>query len=171
METTIREAIQQDAGALVQYLKTITAEPDLYITNWAGEFNLTDAQEAVFIQKMAEMDNSVLLVAESEGEIIGSVLLRGSERKALHHTAMLGISVAKNWRNAGVGNALMKAALAWANANGVLERIELNVYTQNLAGIHLYLKHGFVVEGHRRKAAYRDGKLHDSYIMGLLIEP
>ena len=171
MNFKIREAQSEDASALVAYMQILTAEPNIYIVNSPGEFKLTPEQEETFIHNIAEADNSVFLVAESEGEIIGSVLLRGSDRKAIHHTAMLGISVAKGWRNAGVGNALMQAAVEWAKSSGVLKRIELNVFTENQPAIHLYEKYGFVVEGRRRKAIYRDGKIQDNFIMALLLEP
>lgn len=167
----IREACREDAAKLVAFMQTITAEPNIYLTNSPGEFKLTPAQEETFIQDLNQADNSVFLVAEAGSEIIGSILLRGGERKAVRHTALLGISVAKGWRGAGVGNGLMKAAIEWAKASGVLERIELNVFTQNAPAIHLYEKYGFVVEGRRRKALYRDGRYHDNFIMALLLEP
>jgi len=41
----------------------------------------------------------------------------------------------------------------WLN----LSRLELEVYTDNDAAIHLYKKFGFVIEGTRHQFAYRDG--------------
>ncbi|MGG2476393.1 GNAT family N-acetyltransferase, partial [Rhizobium sp. BR5] len=39
-----------------------------------------------------------------------------------------------------------------------IRRIELNVFTDNLAAIRLYEKFGFEHEGTLRNDAYRDGK-------------
>lgn len=148
----------------------MAAEPNIGIGLSAGEFNLTEEQEAQFIQAMAEAENSLFLVAEMEGRIIGSLTLQGGKRKSNRHAATLGITVAKDCRGQGVGRALMQAATDWAKANPVLKRIELNVVTNNPSAIHLYEAFGFYVEGHRRKAFYRDGLFHDDLLMALLLE-
>jgi len=49
----------------------------------------------------------------------------------------------------------------WLN----LKRIELEVYTDNAAAIHLYEKFGFVIEGTKRKYAFRDGEYVDAHVM------
>jgi putative acetyltransferase len=52
----------------------------------------------------------------------------------------------------------------WLN----LTRLELEVYADNEAGIHLYERFGFVVEGTMRQHAFRDGVYVDSIMMGRL---
>jgi putative acetyltransferase len=49
-----------------------------------------------------------------------------------------------------------------------VSRIELLVFERNEAAIHLYRKFGFVVEGRRRKAIFRDGKYLDDLMMARL---
>ena len=39
------------------------------------------------------------------------------------------------------------------------------VYTDNAAAIHLYEKFGFVIEGTKRKYAFRDGEYVDAHVM------
>ncbi len=54
---------------------------------------------------------------------------------------------------------------------GILRRLQLTVQTRNQAAVHLYQKHGFVIEG--RQAAwsiYRRRKFIDVYLMGKLID-
>ena len=165
----IREAQPEDAEYLVAYMNHMAAEPNIHIVNTTGEFKLTPAQEAVFIQNIKNADNSVFMVADAAGEIVGTVLLRGGERKAERHTAVLGISVANGWRGRGIGGLLMGAVLEWAMESKILERIELSVFASNEAGIHLYEKFGFVVEGRRKKAIFRDGIYHDTYIMAFML--
>jgi GNAT superfamily N-acetyltransferase len=54
----------------------------------------------------------------------------------------LGMLVAPACRRAGVGEALLLAALAWARAAGAPELV-LHVFLHNHAAIALYRKHGF----------------------------
>jgi len=103
------------------------------------------------------------------GEIVGVLSLRSGLRRAMCHEAVLGITVKQEWRGRGVGDTLMTYAVDWARHSGVISRIELQVFTTNTTAIHLYQKHGFEIEGCRRKALFREGLYHDDYVMALLI--
>jgi len=166
----VRQAQPADAIQCIEFVQALAAEPNIGIGLSAGEFNLTEEQEVQFIQELADAENSLFLVAEAEGRIIGSLTLQGGKRKSNRHAATLGITVAKDYRAQGAGRALMQAAIDWVKANPVLKRVELNVFTGNPSAIHLYEAFGFKVEGHRRKALYRDGLFHDDLLMALLIE-
>jgi RimJ/RimL family protein N-acetyltransferase len=169
MDYVIREARPEDAEELIAYVKRISEEPGVAIVLEPGEFKLTLEQEQQFIADRAAEDNSLFLVAEAGGEIVGSLTLRGGGRRAIHHESVLGITVKKEWRGQGVGNTLMASAVDWARRSGVITRIELQVFTSNAAAIHLYQKHGFEIEGRRRRAVFREGLYHDNYVMGLLL--
>ena len=52
----------------------------------------------------------------------------------------------------------------WLN----FQRLELWVYCDNIAGIALYRKFGFTVEGTCRAYAFRDGRYVDAYMMARL---
>ena len=58
-------------------------------------------------------------------------------------------------------DAVLDLADNWLN----LKRIELEVNTDNLAGVRLYEKSGFVIEGTKRFHTYGDGRWADSYFM------
>jgi putative acetyltransferase len=60
--------------------------------------------------------------------------------------------------------ALIDFADNWLN----LTRLELEVYADNEAAIHLYESFGFEIEGTLRKHAFRDGRYIDSIVMGRL---
>ncbi len=51
-----------------------------------------------------------------------------------------------------------------------LEKIELEVFSNNEKGIALYKKYGFEEEGRIKKAFLVDGKYHDGLIMGLFFK-
>jgi hypothetical protein len=67
----------------------------------------------------------------------------------------------------GIGTRLMKAAIDWAQDKRIV-RLELEVYAENAAAIHLYEKFGFEVEGRKRRYAYQRDRYYDSLIMSRL---
>ena len=75
------------------------------------------------------------------------------------------MAVRDDWHGKGVGTALMEAALDLAENWLGLTRIELSVYTDNTAGVALYKKFGFEVEGTHRRYALRNGEYVDAYSM------
>jgi RimJ/RimL family protein N-acetyltransferase len=166
----VRKSQPADAAQCILFMKTLAAEPDIGIGLSAGEFTLTEAQEAQFIADSAASGNSLFLVAEVGRRIVGILTLQGGKRKSTRHSATPGISVARDCRGQGAGRALMLAATDWAKANPLLRRIELFVVTSNQPAIHLYETFRFIVESHRRKALYRDGQFHDDLPMALLLE-
>jgi len=88
---------------------------------------------------------------------------------ATRHAVSLGISIDRDWRNRGIGNALMAGALEWARKTDIVKRIQLTVYAHNSAAIHLYEKFGFEVEGRRLGAVYQGGKYLDDLVMALML--
>ena len=168
MDVIVRQARPEDAEQVIALVQRITSEPGISVLTGPGEFDMTVEQEQQFFRDCAAADNQVYLVAEVEGRIVGLLTCQGGKRQAVRHAATLGMSVAKEWRNQGVGSKLMARAVEWARDTGVVTRIELRVFTRNVAAIHLYEKFGFEVEGRLRRAVYRDGEYHDNLVMGLL---
>jgi ribosomal protein S18 acetylase RimI-like enzyme len=165
----IREARPADAEAMIAFVQRLAAEPDIDIPMEPGEFRYTPEQEHQILQEYADADNSVFLLAEADGALVGELDIRGGKRKRTRHAATLGIAVQRGFRNRGVGNALLSAAIAWARTGGVLKRIELQVYARNQMAIHLYEKHGFRIEGRRQRAVLQNGEFLDDYVMALLL--
>jgi RimJ/RimL family protein N-acetyltransferase len=50
-----------------------------------------------------------------------------------------------------------------------IHRLELTVVTENQAGLQLYKKMGFEIEGTKRQSLYIDGKFVDEYYMSKLV--
>lgn len=169
MDFIIREAQPEDAEQIIAFINRIADEPGIAIVIEPGEFTLTVEQEQQYILDRQAEDNSLYLVADAGGEIVGQLGLRGGARHAVRHETLLGITVKKERRGQGVGDALMAQAVDWARKSGVICRVELQVFTSNTHAIHLYEKYGFEIEGCRRKAVFRDGEYHDNYVMALLL--
>ncbi len=165
----MREAQADDAPAMIRYAQVLFAEPGLDLPTSPGEFTLTVEQEEAVVAEYAAAGNCVFLLAMArEGEIVGMLNCRGSSRRALRHSCVMGISVAREHRGAGIGTALMQSMLNWASASGI-KRIELNVYARNQRAIRLYRSFGFQAEGRRRAAVFQDGEHLDDIVMSLLL--
>jgi RimJ/RimL family protein N-acetyltransferase len=169
MTVEIREARPEDAAAIIAYLRRVFAEPSINLITEADEFSLTVEMESRFIRDMARADNSLFLVAEAGDRIVGQLTLEGAKRRNVRHTAVLGITVAREWRGQGVGRRLIERSIEWARESGIVTRIELHVFTRNEGAIRLYQRCGFQIEGTRRRSVRRDGEYLDDLVMALLL--
>ena len=166
----IRRARPEDAAQIVAYARGVFAEPGINLITMADEFNPTTESEARMISEMNRASNSLFLVAEDDGRIVGQLTLQGGKRRNVRHATTLGITVGRGYRGRGIGRRLMAYAIDWARAGGVVTRIELNVFVRNTNAIRLYESCGFEVEGRRRRAAQRDGEYLDDLVMALLLD-
>ena len=106
------------------------------------------------------------LVAELEGEIVESAWLHAAAPNVRRrHAAGLGISVAKPAQRKGVGTALMRALIDYADRWAGVLRIELMVWVENEHAISFYRRFGFEVEGRLRAYGLRDGRYDDVLAM------
>lgn len=108
------------------------------------------------------------LVAAYDGRVVGTLGLHVELAPRRRHCASVGMGVHDDFQGRGVGSALLAAAIDLADNWLGLERIELTVYTDNAAAIHLYEKFGFVVEGTARRYAFRNGVYVDAHHMARL---
>lgn len=110
------------------------------------------------------------LIACADEEVVGQLGLHTfPNRPRRRHVAQIGMAVRDDWQGNGVGSALMQDAIDLAENWLQITRLELEVYTDNQAGIHLYQKFGFEIEGTLRQYAFRDGEYVDAYSMAKLL--
>ena len=74
---TIRQATIEDAEKLLSCIKTYVPQSD-YIPKLENEIKLTIEQEKEWINSFLTNENSLLLVAEYDNEIIGNIDLTGN---------------------------------------------------------------------------------------------
>ncbi len=161
MEITIRHAEPGDYEALHR----IHTAPRVA----EGTLQLPFQSAEAWRKRLAEpREGFYHLVACVEGEVIGTLGLETVSRPRRRHVGQLGMGVRDDWQGKGVGSALMQAAVDLADNWLNLVRLELDVYTDNTAGIALYRKFGFVVEGTHRAFAYRNGQYVDAHSMARL---
>jgi len=171
MTFTVRQAIPADARGYINLIKSILREQPPVDTPYApDEFDPPIERIRDRIADVAIMDNSLFLVAEAERQIVGTLTCGGGTLQADEHMTALGIYVAKDWRDQGIGNVLLARCVEWARRSPLVERVELEVYAHNARAIHLYEKYGFEREGIKRRLYYQNGKPIDMLIMALILE-
>jgi ribosomal protein S18 acetylase RimI-like enzyme len=170
MKPNVRGATSSDTEWYLELVRSLVTESDSQIPLRPDElFRTPEQQSELFGEASARGD--LFLIAELNGVRVGEVNLRRGSREAFKHSAILGISVAREWRNKGIGSALMEHAIEWAKAKGALRRIELYVFATNAKAIRLYERFGFTIEG-RRKGAVRVGdRFVDDLLMACLVQP
>ena len=88
-----------------------------------------------------------------------------------NRAALFGIAIGdKAYWGRGYGTEATHLLMGYAFGELNLNRVELEVYAFNTRAIRSYEKVGFVLEGTRRQAIFRDGVYHDAHIMSLLRE-
>lgn len=160
MNITIRKAELQDALCIVEAEREIAQEPGHFCSQ-PSELN-----EKAVIQTIQD-SQSIYLVAEHEGEIIGHAFLESYTLQSLRHIADLNIAVHLGWQNKGIGRRLLEQLIDRAKKSPVIEKIQLNVRASNTPAISLYKKMGFQEEGRLKNRVKVKDRYIDDLIMGL----
>lgn len=169
-ELALREAEQTDAETLIAFLNQVGAESDYMTLDEAGIL-MDEGQMASFIQHQAESENQLYLLALLDDEIAGLVSITADFHERIRHIGQVFIVVKKAFWNQGIGRILLEEALAWAENNSILRRLELTVQVRNERAVHLYKELGFEIEGLQKRGAYlTEGIFLDVYLMGKLID-
>ena len=164
----IRQATKDDASGLVDDLNVIGGESN-FLTFGTGEFGISVEDEEWFIEKVLKKENDLFIVAEVDGEIIGSLNFSGGLRERTAHVGEFGMSVLKKYWGNGIGEELIKYLINWSKDSGIIRKINLRVRTDNERGIYLYEKLGFFEKGLLKRDFVIDDKIYDSLLMGLCI--
>ena len=110
-----------------------------------------------------------MLVLETETpplELCAAALLRVNPQIYRRRMATLRIIVDKKWQGQGLGKALAAAATDLADNELMIERVEVEIPTDNVGALKLCKSAGFRVEGVARDwLRTLDGKYVDAYLM------
>ncbi len=105
------------------------------------------------------------VVARNGRTIAGwAALSRVSQRSVYAGVAEMSVYVATWARSQGVGDALMKAAIAASEKAGIWT-VQGSIFPENKPSLRLCEANGFRVVGHREKVGKRDGKWRDTVLV------
>nr|WP_275577712.1 GNAT family N-acetyltransferase [Virgibacillus halotolerans] len=164
----IREIMASDAEKFAKLTPQVEASSE-YMLWEAGERNVQVEQQLKMIKRIEQKENSTILVAEKDNnKLVGFLMAVGGNAKRNKHSAYIVIGILKDYRGKGIGTNLFEGLEQWA-FNHNIHRLELTVVTRNKAGLSLYKKMGFEIEGTKRHSLFIDGEFVDEYDMSKLL--
>ncbi|WP_077325049.1 GNAT family N-acetyltransferase [Virgibacillus siamensis] len=165
----IREIKTSDAEKFIQL--TYQVEKNSKYMLWeAGERKIDSDKQLKIIDSFLQKENSTIFVVENEkANLIGFLMAIGGNAKRNKHSIYIVIGILEEYRGQGVGRKLYDRLDQWAIQHKI-RRIELTVVAKNAAGLSLYRKMDFEIEGTKRDSLMIDGEFVDEYYMAKLLE-
>ncbi|MDQ0185386.1 GNAT family N-acetyltransferase [Cytobacillus kochii] len=166
METRIfhiRKATVMDAERLSQLRLIVDGETDNFDRERGGDF-LSTADFEEMIRSESVEKNSIFLVAEVKGHLVGFLRGKGGKLKRTSHRLEFGVAVKKQYWGQSIGKSLIQEMLQWADQKGI-RKVTLQVLETNKKAIALYERLGFIVEGELKD----DKKIGDIYYSTILM--
>ena len=163
----VREIREPDAESLVALIKQVEEESEFMLME-PGERQITPEQQQQRIQTIQKSENSTIFVAEEGEQLVGYMFAMGGTAKRNQHSVYVVIGILKDYRGQGIGTRLFGKLEEWA-VERKIRRLELTTVTQNVAGVALYKKMGFEVEGTKKDSLLIDGEFVDEYYMAKLV--
>jgi RimJ/RimL family protein N-acetyltransferase len=146
----VRSVLPEDTRSLHELSLEILREREFMITQ-PEEFLFTEEQERIWLKQHNDNPDAISLLAFAQTTLVGYLHFACEERRRRAHSGKFGIAVRMEWREKGVGRAMLQALLDWAQDNPQVEKVWLEVFATNSRGIHLYETLGFVEEGRLSK--------------------
>jgi RimJ/RimL family protein N-acetyltransferase len=161
-----REAGPADAAGLLALKKALDRETGFMLLE--PDERSEDADDVA--AELSDVVNSVVIVADTAGQLAGYVEARGGRFRRNRITAYVVIGVLAAASGQGIGAGLLGELERWASAHGI-HRLELTVMADNRRARRLYERVGFAVEGRRRECLLVRGQLVDELYMAKLLPP
>ena len=163
----IREAVEEDAEKMITYLNQAGGESD-YLLHGENGFLVPVEGVRRKLAMSKESENSIILIALENDQIIARAELEGYSAERVRHRAYFSLSVRKEYWNRGIGTEMINRIVEQAKKMKI-RSIELEVISDNERGIHLYHKMGFVDIGTYKKYFYVNGLFKDAVVMQKLL--
>ena len=142
----LRSGVKADGQAELDIFR-LTHEQTDYLLTYTDEITFTAEEEGEFLQKKADSDNEIEILAVVDGKVVGTAGIEQLSPKAkLRHRCDFGISVDQAYWGLGIGRALTEACIECAKEAGY-EQIELEVVADNERAVAMYRRAGYVEYG------------------------
>lgn len=162
----IRPAKSADAAEIARRMALVVKE-GIYLEEESGTLPTSRDKERE-IRKVRD-EGGLYAVAEIEGKIAGVALLRRGPLRMNRHVVKIRMWLIPGYRGLGLGKKLMDYIIGWARAHGV-EKLSLDVFSNNERAIRLYEKYGFKIEGRLKRQYILEGRYVDEIFMGLFLQ-
>jgi ribosomal protein S18 acetylase RimI-like enzyme len=157
----IRPARESDAISARDAVNAVAAEKRFLAT--VDGFTL--AQTRAFLKQVVDGALPQVLAAV-ENEVVGFCDIIPNAAKGFTHVGRLGMAVRFEWRRQGIGHRLLDACLSLAR-EAAIEKVELEVFSDNVAAVRLYESFGFVQEGLKTRGRKLENRYQDVLLMAL----
>lgn len=147
----IREAVEEDASSILDYLRR-NSDRFPYMITTLEEVESNPKTQMQIIQAHHRLSNCLMIVAVSDFQVVGLLNCLGGQKKRVRHDGEFGVSVDMSLLRQGIGSAMIDILLQWAEQKSSLERLTLMVMHDNTHAINLYRRYGFAQEGIKRCA-------------------
>jgi RimJ/RimL family protein N-acetyltransferase len=163
----IRQAEERDTENFAQLIQEVESTTSFMLFG-PGERRYNPEAQRKMIQAFTAEENSTIFLAEADSGLAGYLIAKGGSAARSEHSAYLVIGIKEDHRGNGVGTKLFEELFSWGKEIQ-LHRLELTVMTENKAGIALYEKMGFEIEGTKKDSLVVDGQYKDEYYMAKIL--
>jgi RimJ/RimL family protein N-acetyltransferase len=138
-KVTIRPARPDDAATIIAAVRSSSADRSYVLMEIYGK---DAAAQRAYLEEL-DGSHNLFLVATVDGAVIGILaLLDAFLCSATEPALAVGIHLVQQWRGRGIGSAMLRYALRWAEEHDY-HRVEADIFTTNKRSLHLFSKAGF----------------------------
>ena len=128
-QACIRNRTIEDAEAVFKCLDAIFADDRFFLTTLEEMRENFSAEKYIERTKIFnEHKQKLLLVVETDGQIVSMSDVECGEKERNQHVAQIGLSILPEYRNNGLGTATMQTMMDWATGHPVIEKLALGVW-------------------------------------------
>ncbi|MFB6191939.1 MAG: GNAT family N-acetyltransferase [Haloarculaceae archaeon] len=164
------ELVPLDPGtdAHVEAYRRSRVDPRMRATGAYDRGGVTTERAREEVREKGEESTAAPCAIRAEGEVVGwaSTALHDERARA----AMLAYYVLPGWQGRGYASEAARLLADYAFDELNARRLEAHVLADNPASVRVLEKLGFLEEGRKRDAYYKDGEYRDAVIYGLLAE-
>jgi len=160
-QVQIRPTRESDTASARDAVNAVAAEK-WYLATVDG---FSPEQTRDFLKRV--VDGSLpQVMAVLEDEVVGFCDILPNPAKGFTHVGRLGMGVRFEWRRQSIGRRMLDACLSLARKAGI-EKVELEVFSDNVAAIRLYDSFGFSQEGLKVRGRKLENRYQDVKLMAL----
>ncbi|MDH7605187.1 MAG: GNAT family protein [Melioribacter sp.] len=163
----IRKITTNDAEKFLKLCNELDKETQFMLLE-PEERKTTVEEQINQIANIISRNNKIIFVAEYNNQLIGYISAEGGDYKRNKHSVYIAMGILQAYTGQGIGTMLLKELEKWAYQNKI-HRLELTVMVHNKAGLALYKKIGFEIEGTKKHSLLINGSYVDEYYMAKLL--